>query len=52
MSFESIHRNAGIDPREHMENLSASAKLMEAGAHSRTVPPKDLSRKCATATLF
>ena len=52
VSFESIYRNAGIDPRQRMEVLAERAKLMKAGAHLRTVPPKDLNRKCATATLF
>ena len=38
VSFESIYRNAGIDPRQRMEVLAQRAKLMKAGAHLRTVP--------------
>ena len=50
--FESIYRNAGIDPRQRMEVLAERAKLMKAGAHLRTVPPRDLNRKCSTSRLL
>ena len=43
MSFESIYRNAGIDPRQRMEVLVERVELMKARAHSRAVPPKDLN---------
>ena len=52
VSFESIYRNAGIDPRKRMEVLAQRAKLIKAGAHLRAVPPKDLNGRCATAALF
>ena len=51
VSPESILRDAGIDPREYMGRLSTRARLMETGAHLRTVPPKDLNRRCSTASL-
>ena len=51
VSQESILRDAGVDPRERMEMLAERARLMKAGAHLRTVPPKDLNRRCSTASL-
>ena len=52
VSSESILRDAGIEPREHVEMLAERAKLMKVGVHLHPVPPKDLNRKCATASLF
>ena len=52
VSFELIYRNSGIGPRQRMGVLAERARLMKAGVHLRTAPPKDLNRKCATASLF